>query len=123
MKKHPKAPNLDDEDDAPILTPEMAAKGRVTSFPVPPGTTYVRSEKDGLVTLTAKRGGARPGAGRKLFTGKVRMWVSVPPAVKSRIEARANREGKTVADLLTEKSASARLTFNGRQKGRTPRPL
>lgn len=102
MKKHPKPDIPDDEDEAPILTPKMAARGRVTSFPEPAGTTYVRSEKDGVVTLKARRGGARPGAGRKR-SGNVRLWVSVPPALKARIEACAKREGKSVADLLAEK--------------------
>ncbi len=47
------------------------------------------------------RGGARPGSGRKP-AGHVRLSLSVAPSVKSRLTARAKREGKTVSSLVEE---------------------
>lgn len=109
MKKHAKASATEsDEDDAPLITPELLAKGKVTTYPRPPtGSTYRKSVKDGVVTMTATRGGVRPGAGRKP-TGHVPLRLNVSPAVRKRIEAEAKRRDITLSAVVEEAFAPYR---------------
>lgn len=100
MKKHPKADAVElDEDDAPLITPELITKGKVTVYPRPAG--YKKSVKDGVVTMTAQRGGRRPGAGRKP-TGHVPLRLNVSPAVRKRIEAEAKRRDISLSAVVEE---------------------
>ena len=61
----------------------------------------VTGEKAGVVRAKVVHGGVRPGAGRKP-QGHVRMWMTVPPSVKAKMEARAKRSGKSVSALFVE---------------------
>lgn len=85
-------------DPKRILTKaERTALGIV---PNPPGTEYDRTESGGIVTLRPKRGGARPGAGRKA-KGHVKMLIQVSPEVRERIRRLAH-EGKTTLSHVIE---------------------
>lgn len=99
MKKHTKPRVVDDEDDAPIITPELLAKGKVTVYPRPAG--YKKSVKDGVVTTTATRGGVRPGAGRKP-TGHVPLRLNVSPSVRKLIETEAKRRDISLSAVVEE---------------------
>ena len=103
MKKTAKPAAIEpDEDDAPLITPELLAKGKVTTYPRPPaGTNYRKSVKDGDVSMTASRGGVRPGAGRKP-TGHVPLRLNVSPAVRKRIEAEAKKRNTTLSAVVEE---------------------
>ena len=49
----------------------------------------------------SKHGGARPNAGRKP-SGHIRTTLSLAPAVRRRLIARAKREGKTMSEVVSE---------------------
>jgi len=92
-------------DEANILTREQARSAGILD-PNPPGTAYERIEKGGLVQLIPKRGGARPGAGRKP-TDHVRMQILVKPEIRRKIERLAKRRKVTLSTVVEEAVLSA----------------
>lgn len=91
---------MDGFDKSHIITREQArAKG--IPDPNPPGTEYDRIVKDGLVRLIPKRGGARPGAGRKP-TEHVRMQILVKPDTRRKIERIAKKRKVTLSTVVEE---------------------
>ena len=103
MKKHAKPEALElDEDDAPLITPELLAKGKKTVYPRPAvGSVYRETVKDGVVSYVATRGGRRAGAGRKP-TGHVALRLNVSPAVRKRIESEAKKRHMTLSAVVEE---------------------
>lgn len=93
-------------DETNILTREQARAAGIPD-PNPPGTEYERMEKDGLVRLIPRQGGARPGAGRKP-TDHVRMQILVKPETRRKIERLAKRRKVTLSTVVEEAVLSAR---------------
>ena len=81
---------------------------RALGLPVenPPGTEYRRTEIAGRVTMEPKRGGARPGAGRKPG-GNVRLQLLVPSETREKIEEIAAREHITLSEAVCRAVARA----------------
>lgn len=52
-----------------------------------------------LAQSVTVRGGVRPGAGRKRL-GRVRVTLSLDPAVRQRLLSRAKKEDKTLSELI-----------------------
>ncbi|HEY5792198.1 MAG TPA: hypothetical protein VIS74_02805 [Chthoniobacterales bacterium] len=74
--------------------------------PPAPGTEYERTEKDGVVRLAPKRGGARPGAGRKP-TGHVRMHILVSKEARQKILRLAKKQKITISEAVDRMAKSA----------------
>ena len=88
--------------------PLDAEQQRALKMPAenPPGTEYERAEIAGRVTMEPKRGGSRPGAGRKA-AGNVRLQLLVPPETREKIEKIAAREHITLSEAVCRAVASA----------------
>jgi hypothetical protein len=100
-KHRPEEVELDD-DDAPILTPELLAKAKLVGPANPPGSKLVRvPSAPGETVYKVVRGGVRPGAGRKP-SGHVRLSLSVSPRAKAALERRAKKEHKTLSAVIEE---------------------
>jgi len=87
----------------------VGARVRAAGLPEtnPPGTEYERAEgASGVVTLRAKRGGRREGAGRKPG-GHVRMQLSVSPEVRRKIADLAKRQKVTLSEAVERAVAKA----------------
>ena len=68
-------------------------------LPAPKDLEYDRAEAGGRVTLKARRGGRREGAGRKP-SGHVRMQLLISPAARRKIESLARRRKVTLSEAV-----------------------
>jgi hypothetical protein len=109
MKKENKQINYSDEpadeltlpEDAKILTRKQE-KAHGLPFPSETaGLEWERSIRGNKVVLKPKRGGARPGAGRKP-KGHVRMQVLVSKTAKDRIRRLAKKRGVSMSAVVSE---------------------
>lgn len=96
-----------DEDDCPILTPELLAKAKPVGPMVTKDSTWQKIEApEGITRYRVVHGGARPGAGRKP-TGHVRLSLNVSPRAKAALQRRAKKEHKTLSAVIEELIAAA----------------
>lgn len=109
MKQKRKAVNYKDEpfddltlpDDAEILTREQEKDQWIASPADTSGLEWERKVHGEKVILQAKRGGARPGAGRK-SKGNLRMQVMVSKSAKDKILRLAKKRGVSMSAVVSE---------------------
>jgi hypothetical protein len=88
-------------NDAKILTRKDEKK---LGIPSPEETAHMeweRTSRGNKVTLKPKRGGARPGAGRKP-KGNLRMQVQVSKKAKDKIRRLAKKRGVSMSAVVSE---------------------
>lgn len=109
MKQKRKAEKYEDEpfdelalpDDAEILTRKQEAEHGIPAPHDTAGLEWERAEHGKKVTLKPKRGGARPGAGRK-SKGHLRMQVLVSKKAKDKIRRLAKERGVSMSAVVSE---------------------
>jgi hypothetical protein len=109
MKQKRKAVNYTHEpvdeltlpDDAEILTRKQEAEQGLPSSEDTTGLDWERSVSGKKVILNPKRGGARPGAGRKP-KGHLRMQVLVSKKAKEKISRLAKKRGVSMSAVVSE---------------------
>ena len=91
-----------DEDDCPILTPELLATAKKVGPLIPPGSVWIKEPAPaGMTRYRVVHGGPRAGAGRKP-AGHVRLSLNVSPRAKATLERRAKKEHKTLSAIVEE---------------------
>jgi hypothetical protein len=88
-------------DDAKILTRKEEKKLGIPSPEETAGEEWERTERGNKVLLKPKRGGARPGAGRKA-QGHLRMQVLVSKEAKDKIRRLAKKRGVSMSAVVSE---------------------
>jgi hypothetical protein len=88
-------------DHAEILTRKQEGEMGIRSPEESAGEEWERIVRGGKVILKSKRGGARPGAGRKP-KGNVRMQVLVSKTAKDRIRRLAKKRGVSMSAVVSE---------------------
>jgi hypothetical protein len=109
MKKKGKTVNYSEEpeddlslpDDAEILTRKQESELGIPSPEETVGHEWERTTSGKKVTLKSKRGGARPGAGRKP-KGHLRMQVLVSKMAKDKISRLAKKRGVPMSTVVSE---------------------
>jgi hypothetical protein len=87
--------------DARVLSREEEAALGLAPPSRTRGVEWERTESGDRVTLKPRRGGARPGAGRK-SKGNVRMQILVSPATRERIRRLARKRGVSMSSVVSE---------------------
>ncbi|MDP3851277.1 MAG: hypothetical protein Q8Q59_12285 [Luteolibacter sp.] len=92
---------------APGAEPLDEAAQRARGIPEAnaPGTAYERLEASGKVLVKPRRGGKRPGAGRK-SSGHVRLNLLVPAETKEELKKLAERDRVTLSEAFRRKLAA-----------------
>lgn len=88
-------------DDAEILSREQEQAHGISAPSDTVGLEWVRTERGKKITLKPKRGGARPGAGRK-SKGHLRMQVLVSKKAKDKIRRLAEKRGVSMSAVVSE---------------------
>lgn len=88
-------------DHGEILTRKQEEEIGIPSPEETAGQEWERTIRGNKVTLKPKRGGARPGAGRKP-KGNVRMQVLVSKTAKDRIRRLAKKRGVSMSAVVSE---------------------
>lgn len=109
MKQKRKAVNYTDEpvddltlpDDAEVLTRKQEKDQEFSSPENTIGFKWDRTTRGKKVILKPKRGGARPGAGRKP-KGHLRMQVLVSKKAKEKISRLAKKRGVSMSTVVSE---------------------
>lgn len=109
MKGKAKQPKYTDEPDDGLSLPEDAhvltrAEEKARGFESPENTAgldWDRVQGKSKVTLKPRRGGARPGAGRKA-KGHVRMQILVSKAARDKIRRLAKKRGVSMSSVVSE---------------------
>ena len=109
MKSKKKQIKYTDEPDDGLALPEDAhiltrAEEEAKGFESPEklaGLEWERATSKSKVTLKPRRGGARPGAGRKA-KGHVRMQVLVSKAARDKIRRLAKKRGVSMSSIVSD---------------------
>lgn len=88
-------------DDAKILTRKEEKRLGIPSPEETGDVDWERTVHGNKVTLKSKRGGARPGAGRKP-KGNLRMQVLVSEKAKEKIRRLAKKRGVSMSAVVSE---------------------
>jgi hypothetical protein len=95
-------------DDAEILTRKQEKELGIPSPEETAGEEWERNTRGKKVILKPKRGGARPGAGRKP-TGHLRMQVLVSKKAKDKISRLAKKRGVSMSAVVSEEFEKYRV--------------
>ena len=95
-------------DNAKILTREDEKKVGIPSPEETADMEWERTVRGNKVTLKPKRGGARPGAGRKP-KGNLRMQVLVSKTAKDKIRRLAKKRGVSMSAVVSEEFEKYRV--------------
>lgn len=95
-------------DDAEILTRRQEAEQGIPAPEDTAGLEWERLTRGKKVILKPKRGGARPGAGRKP-KGHLRMQVLVSKKAKEKIRRLAKKRGVSMSTVVSEEFEKYRV--------------
>lgn len=88
------------EGSVPLTREQESAHG----LPPPEetkGVSWKRTQRGDTVTLVSRRGGARPGAGRKP-KGHVRLQIVLPEKTRAKVRHLARKRGATQSEIVAE---------------------